>query len=264
MTFQPVVPGSGLVGWQFLQRTYDAQFKAFSAAPKLARDAEYFLENIAKINSARDLVGDRRLLSVALGAFGLQADVDNRFFIQKVLQDGTASDDALASKLADSRYRNLSEAFRFGPGETRTTGDRSAMADIVNRYRTESFEASVGEQDETMRIALYAQRELEQLARSEMSDKAKWFNLMGLPPLRTMFETALGLPETLVGIDIDKQQEIFSERTRALLGESTVSQFLDQEKLDRLTTLYLARSQITQLDVANASRANALALLSGP
>ena len=261
MNFLPVIPGTGLAGWRFLQRTYDAQFEAFSASPLLQRDSEYFTANIGDIRSAEDLVADRRLLSVALGAFGLENDLNNRYFIQKILEDGTINDDSLANRLADERYKKLSKAFGFGPGEFVTTGLASKMAELVELNRVQGFEISVGEQNDSMRIALFAQRELESLANEDGSDKAKWFTVMGLPPLRSMFETALGLPPAFGQIDIDKQLEVFRERTRAMTGDASVAQFTDPEARERLTNLFLARSQIAEMNVANSSGANALSLL---
>ena len=261
MSFQPVIPGAGLAGWRFLQRTYDAQFQAFNGAPRLQRDAEYFSANIRDIGSAEDLVKDRRLLGVALSAFGLQSDIDNRYFIQRILGDGTRSDDALANRLSDERYKKLSAAFGFGPGETVATADSAKMGDIVTQHLQQSFEVSVGEQDDTMRIALYAQRELADLARRDASEETKWYTLMGLPPLRSMFETALGLPKAFGQIDIDQQLEVFRDKTRAITGTATVSQFADPEAIDRITTLYLARSQISSFSASTSSGANALTLL---
>lgn len=263
MTFAPVIPSTGLAGWTFLQRTYETQFEAFNSSPMLDRDSDYFLENIRRVKTAEDLVSDRRLLSVALGAFGLQDDINNRYFIRKILEDGTSNDDALANKLSDSRYRQFSEAFRFGPGETPNTSLSSKMQELVSLNRVHSFEIAVGEQNDTMRIALFAQRELSNLAQNNMNEEAKWFSLMGLKPLRTMFETALGLPSSFGQIDIDKQQEIFRERTRAITGADTVAQFSDTEALERITNLFLARSQIQSMNASNSSSANALLLLQG-
>jgi hypothetical protein len=261
MSYQPVIPSAGLAGWNFLQRTYDAQFKAFNASAQLQRDTDYFREKVGEIQSAEDLVKDRRLLSVALGAFGLQDDINNRYFIQKILQDGTVSDDALANKLTDERYKKLSKAFGFGPGETATTTDKAKMAEIVSQYRVQEFEVSVGEQDDTMRIALYAQRELTELAEKDVSEETKWYTLMGLPPLRSMFETALGLPQAFGQIDIDQQLEVFREKTGNATGNDTVSQFSDADAVKKLTNLFLARSQIANLGASNSPGANALTLL---
>ncbi len=71
MSFQPVVPLSGYVGWRFLERTIDAQQEAFNTSQPIARATDYFREKIAQVRTADDLVADRQLLSVALGAFGL-------------------------------------------------------------------------------------------------------------------------------------------------------------------------------------------------
>ena len=72
MNFTPVVPLGGLSGWALLSRTSERQTDLFNKSPQIVRDTEYFEQNIAKITTAEGLVSDRRLLRVALGAFGLQ------------------------------------------------------------------------------------------------------------------------------------------------------------------------------------------------
>ncbi len=47
----------------------------------------YFEANIGKVETAADLVGDRRLLKVALGAFGMDGEIDKRAFLRKVLEE---------------------------------------------------------------------------------------------------------------------------------------------------------------------------------
>jgi len=117
MSFAPILPLSGTAGWALLKRTMAAQTAALNASPEMARDADYFSANIGKITSADQLVNDRRLLKVALGAFGLEGDIANKAFIKRVLTDGTQSKTALANKLADKRYAQLSAAFGFDRGE---------------------------------------------------------------------------------------------------------------------------------------------------
>lgn len=261
MTFAPVVAGSGLVAWRFLTRTYDAQIGTYTKSPSVTRDTEYFLEKIAEVSSAADLVADRRLLQVALGAFGLQDDIDNRYFVRKILEDGTSSDDALANRLTDQRYRDLSDAFGFGPGQSPNTGDASAMTDLTERFRVQMFEAAVGEQDNDMRVALYAQRELAELAVDEVSEETKWYTLMSLPPLRSMFETALSLPSSFGQLDIEKQMEILRDKTARILGDNTVSQFSDPQKLAEFTDRFLVQAQIRNVSQAASPQAVALSLL---
>lgn len=162
--FSPIIPSSGLTGWRFLQRTYDSQIETFSNSTQLALSTDYFKENIGNIQTAEDLTSDRRLLEVALGAFGLQDDIDNKYFIKKILEEGTTAQDSLANRFSDSRYQEFSAAFGLGPGETSQVGKTSLVDDVVSRFSANSFEVSAGEQDDTMRIALYAQRVLSEFA----------------------------------------------------------------------------------------------------
>jgi Protein of unknown function (DUF1217) len=259
--FQPVLISSGLVGWQFLQRTYDSQLETFSQSAQLKRETDIFAEKIASITTAEDLVADRQLLTVALGAFGLQDDIDNRFFIQKMLSDGTTADDALANRFTDTRYRDFSAAFGFGPGEVRGSLLPGFAEDIVAKYQANSFEIAAGEQDDTMRIALYAERTLSDVVGGSGTQAQKWFSIMGQLPLRSLFETALGLPEAFGQADIDFQLKVFQERTERFFGVTDPAEFADPDKLDQLVTSYLARSQLNSGSVGSTGAEIALTLL---
>ncbi|MBE1297182.1 MAG: flagellar protein, partial [Rhodobacteraceae bacterium] len=94
--YQPIIPTDGIAGWKFLQSTYDKQFDTFSKDPVLSRESDYFLENIGKVKTASDLVKDTRLLGIALGAFGLDDQLPMKALVQRVLEDGSSADDALA------------------------------------------------------------------------------------------------------------------------------------------------------------------------
>ncbi|QBF29710.1 DUF1217 domain-containing protein [Thalassococcus sp. S3] len=261
MSFQPVIPTQGIAGWRFLQRTYDQQFEAFNQGAQIKRDAEYFEEKIGEVRTAEDLVSDRRLLGVALGAFGLQDDINNRFFVQKILEDGTASDDALANRLADERYKRFSEALGFGPGQVPQTLTTGFADQILEQFRAQSFEIAVGEQDETMRIGLFAERELTILAESGKSDRAQWYSMMSLAPLRKMFETAMGLPEAFGQLDIDKQLEIFQDKAGREFGAETLADFLQPDIQEKLLNTYLARSQLNAFNSASSGASVASTLL---
>lgn len=261
MSFRPVIPASGLIGWRFLQRTYSTQLQSFSSAAKPRRDAAYFLDRIGNVRTADDLVSDRQLLQVALGAYGLQDDLQNRAFIRKVLADGSSSRDALANRLTDARYRAFSAAFGLGPGEAPATSNSDKMRAVVNLWNTSSFETAVGDQDDQMQIALYAQRTLGSIADRNLSENAKWFTLMGQAPLRSMFETALGLPTSFGKIDIDQQLRVLREKIHAATGTDSFSQFSNEEGRERLVTLYLTRSQMSASLTDSSPASTALFLL---
>ena len=261
MTFQPVIPTGGMAGWRFLERTYDSQYVAFTQSTTLSRDTDYFEANIGKVSTAEDLVKDRRLMQVALGAFGLQDDINNKFFIQKILEDGTVADDALANRLSDPRYKEMSEAFGFGASEIRQTGLSTFGSEIVEKFKRQSFEVAVGEQNETMRIGLYAQRQLSDVASGEESETTKWYSVMGQPPLRALFETAFGLPTAFGQIDIEQQLSTLQDKASSLFSDKSVSQFADPEVQEQLISAYIARSQLTSLGSGASSTSIALQLL---
>lgn len=152
MTYTPVVAGQGLVAWQFLKATQETQRAVFDKSPTLVRDAEYFADRIGQVEGPDDLVNDRRLLRVALSAFGLEDQIDSKFLIKKVLEEGTESDEALANRLGDGRYLALAGAFNFEKVTVPQTQDTGFSDEIVARYEKNvlaAMEASLADSGDT-------------------------------------------------------------------------------------------------------------------
>lgn len=261
MSFQPVIPFGGFSGWSFLKRTMPLQQAALQASPSNLRDEEYFRANIAKAKTADDLVSDRRLLKVALTAFGLEGDIDNKAFIRKILQDGTLSDKALSNRLADKQYQKLSAAFGFGD----FTVPRTQLSDFAEKtlqlYRARQFEGAVGAQNNGYRLALNAEREVAGLAERRASEDTKWFTVMGNAPLRQVFQTALGLPSSFASIDLDQQMSVLKARTAAVFGDEGISQFTDPKKLQKLVRTFLVREEVSASITPESTSSAALQLL---
>lgn len=261
MSFSPVIPFSGYSGWMFLKRTMAQQTEAFGNQPSVKNDEGYFRDNISSVTTAEQLVGDPKLLRVALMAFGLQDDLPNKFFIRKILEDGTLKTDALANKLSDKRYKDFSNAFGFGNFVTPRTQISDFADKILNLYKAKSFEQAVGEQDGDLRLALNAQTELVKLAASPTGDASKWYSVLGSPPLRQVFEKALGFPNSFAAIDLDKQVEMLQQRVKSTFGTDGINQFQQPETLEKLTRLFLIRSEFSQIDGAMSGSHIALTLL---
>lgn len=261
MSYTPAIPLGGPAGWAFLNRTRAAQMEAFVASPSIVRDEAYFRERIGGISTAEDLVSDRRLLKVALGAFGLDADIDNRYFIRKVLEDGTLDPDALGNRLADKRYLELSRAFGFGDFATPRTRLSDFADSILAGYETRSFEAAVGSQDGNLRLAMNAQRELSALAGRAISDEARWFTVMGSAPLRQVVQTALGLPAAFSAIDLDQQLGVLRDRAERMFGSADLAQFADPGRVEALIRAFLLRAEAQANAQVYSAQATALTLL---
>lgn len=262
MSYTPVVPLSGYAGWKFLNRTMEKQQAAFVASAEIQRNEDYFREKIGSISSAEELVADRRLLSVALGAFGLDEDIDNKYFIKKVLEEGTLDEDSLANKLSDKTYLALSEAFGFGDFSTPRTVLSDFADEILAKYETRQFEIAIGDADESMRLAMTVQRELPELAADDASETTKWFKIIGSSTLSEAVRVALGLPESVGSLDVDQQVVVYKQKTEQIFGSSDPAQFTDSEKLDKLVKNYLLLSQLNGTTGSSTTSA-ALQVLQG-
>lgn len=263
MSFQPVLPLSGFTGWSFLKRTLARQQVAHQAAPALQRDEAYFREKIGKVKTAEQLVSDKRLLRIALTAFGLEGDLNSTAFIRKVLEGGTLKEGSLANKLADKQYQKFSSAFGFGDYSVPRTKISTFPDEILSAFRARSFETAVGDQNNTYRLALNAEREVAIVATGTSSDNAKWYTILGNQPLREVFQTALGLPKSFASIDIDQQLSVLKARSQAAFGSDTVAQFKDPARMEALVRRYITRAEMQDQGAASSSSAIALQLLRG-
>lgn len=253
MSFQPVIALSGYVGWRFLERTRDQQAQQHASTSVAQRDEAYFRDKISRVSSAGDLVSDRRLLQVALTAFGLEADLPNKAFIQKILESPVNDPKALVNRLADKRYKAFADTFGFGNPLSlgpKATGFADRM---IEQYQTRSFELAVGEQNASMRLALALERELQGLAEKPVSEKTRWLTVLGTPNLRAVFEQAFQLPKAFGTLDLDRQVKVLQERTERLTGKDTIEQFAADDAIDKLTQRFFLSEQLAEIQTMSSA-----------
>jgi len=243
MTFRPVLPFGGYAGWTFLQRTRAAQQSAFDNSAQIRRDTAYFKEKIGSVKTAGDLVSDRRLLSVALGAHGLDQDIGSKFFVRKVLEDGSLDGADLANRLSDKRYLAMARAFGFGDFPVPNTVMSDFGDTVVVAYKERQFEIAVGEQSEEMRLAMGFSRDLGAILKTQSTPDGRWFAVMGNPPVRRVIETALGLPSSFARLDIDQQLSGFRAAAARTFGEGEVAALADPVTQEKLIRNFLVRSE---------------------
>ena len=261
MPISPVLPTSGLTGWRFLNDSLETQEKLFNSSPDISRDVDYFNENIGDVKTLDDLMGDRRILKVALGAFGLGDEINKGAFVRKVLEEGTEDRSAFAVRLNNSDYLDMARTFDFSSGEL-TLSD-SQRANITKQYQEETFEVSLGEVDNSMRLALNFQRDIAEIADQGLSENAGWFKVMGSVPLRTVFESAFNMPSGFAQLDIDRQKELLSDKANSLFGGKSVDIFKDPEVIETTIRRYLLQEQVANGPSASTPGSAALSILTG-
>lgn len=262
MSFQPIILGNGLPAWSLLNRTLSTQQEMHSKNQIIQSDTRYFSENFASMKTADDIVSDRRILRVILGAYGLSDDIENKFFIKKIMNEGSTEPTAFANKLSDQRYRSLASDFDFST-KSPNLGTRSElMSQTIERFQRQAFEEAVGASSNDMRLGLTFQRTLSELVQSTNTNSAAWYQLMATPPLREVMQKALGFPQEFANLEIDDQFRRFQDKSESVFGSSDLSEMSEQRLSDEIIRRFLILQQTSQVPSVNSFK-TALLLLSG-
>lgn len=259
MVFQPVIPLSGFGGWNFLQSTYDAQLQTYSNSPQIKNDVDYFTEKFAEPMAVEDFLSDPRLRRISMTAFGLAGEEWKTGYVRTVLDEVQDPASTFLARLNNPQYTRFAEAMRPVDGEILLTLPN--LQDITARYAAESFELAVGEQDNAMRLSLNYQDEINQLVADGASDQTVLYRLLGSVPVRTVLESALGLPTEMRQLDLDQQARVLDEKLKSQFGLSSVQDLKDPETVDRMVSRYMALDGLNQNTAATGPAATALALL---
>lgn len=260
MSFQPFVLGTGLPGWNLLNATLEMQKSAFNQSRPTLSDSNYFLERFADINSPDDIVSDRRLMRVVLGAYGLSDDIENRYFIKTVMAEGVADPEALANRLADRRYRALAADFDFSGLSPTHKADPGLSSRTVENFRNQTFEIEIGKADNDMRLALGFSRELSTVWRAASSNSAAWYQILATPPLREVLQTSLGLPSEFVRLDIDDQHSRIQAKAQSVFGTNDTGELAGAALANQITQRFLLIRQAGSMS-GRTSLQTALVLL---
>ncbi len=110
--------------------------------PAVKTATEYYAANIGKVTSISDLVGNYRLLSYALTAYGLGDQVDNKALVTQVLEGGVSSSKALANTLANPNWAKFAAAFNFAANGASSISTASAVSTTESAYDEQRSKAS--------------------------------------------------------------------------------------------------------------------------
>lgn len=232
-----------LTSFQILNRDIPGAISRVADQPQAAREVEYYKETIQTIKTVEDFVGDRRVFAFAMQAFGLSDMTYAKAFMEKVLNEGISNDQSFANSLSDTRYREFAETFNFESFGAATTSFDKAQGAVVDKYLRQTFEQQQGEQNEGVRLALYFQRKAPQIT-SPMQ-------ILAEPALATVVRTALGIPESAAGIDLDKQVEMISDKL-------DLEDLQSPEELDKFLKKFTALYDINNPQTSTASSAGLL------
>ena len=205
-----------------------SRYQAMTAAePAVKTATAYYEANIGSVNSIQDLVGNYRLLSYALDAFGLGDQINAKGLITKVLEGGVSNPKSLANTLGDPRWKAFAAAFNFVDSAATPPSSASAVATTTGDYLEQQLESDQGAQDVGVQLALYFQR----VAPTVTSE----YGILADPNLLQVAATIMGLPPSAAG---DLQPQTLSELM-------PISDLQDPAKLQQLTERFTAMYDYT-------------------
>lgn len=221
--------------YSLIAKDMSASLQRVSEKPDVARETEYYNENIGNVKSIEEFLADDRLFNYAMKAHGLEDMSYAKGLMRKVLEGGIDDESAMANQFTDSRYYDFAAAFDFvGRGENATIFT-SAQQDVVDKYLQQTLEEDAGADNEGVRLALYFERKMPEILEESTTDNSIAYEIIADPALSEVFRTAFQIPDELATLDVDAQAELFMSKIDfADFGEADkMSEFME-----RFTTLW--------------------------
>lgn len=230
-------------GWAMLQKNAAAVEKAYAAEGSAATDIKYFKSVASKITSPEALLKDYRALKFVATAYGLANQVDQTAILRKLITQDPKDPSSLAQRLSDNSYRDFANALSVWAPPPFVTATR--VDKLVENYKQRSFETSIGKDSVPLQEAAYFKRNA--LGLTKLSQ------IMADKPMLEVVRIALGIPESLKGLNYDRQVAILKPRVNMaeLSTPAGVAKFIDK---------FLAMDQLRQLNEANAKSSPMLSL----
>eukprot|EP01032_Pedospumella_encystans_P036304 gene36304-41076_t len=98
---------STYLSYNLVNRDIKTSLERTGSDPLVARQTEYFKENIGQVSTLEEFLDDYQLYSYAMKAHGLEEMTYAKAFMKKVLESDLSDDASFANQLTDERYRNF-------------------------------------------------------------------------------------------------------------------------------------------------------------
>src|SRR5215813_4494288 len=109
---------STYLSYRLLTQNLSQSLGRIEAKPDVARERQYYEDNIGKVTSVDDFLNNQRLFSYAMKAYGLEDMTFAKAFMRKVLESDLNDSKSFARQLVDQRYVTFASAFSFNTDGT--------------------------------------------------------------------------------------------------------------------------------------------------
>ncbi|OOY26047.1 hypothetical protein BMI91_06605 [Thioclava sediminum] len=233
---------SSRLALNLIDRTQSKQLDQLAKEPQHARAISRFRENIANIHTAADLVDNYDAYSFVMKAFDLEDQMFGKAMMREILSSDSADKTSLVNKLTDPRFRKLYDALGFTNGGTANTNTSStAWQDkIVDQYVSRQFINGEGEQNATVGSVLEFRQKLDGVK--------TWYSVLKDKDTAQFMRTALGIPNDVVKLDVERQKQIFEDKF-------DITKLKDPKEVDNLISHFVAVSDAQSFATNGAGNA---------
>jgi hypothetical protein len=211
--------------------------------PQVQADTAFYLANITKVKSIDQFMGDNRLYSYAMRAYGLSEMIDDKATMRTMLEGGVRDAESPANVKKDARIIAFVTAFNFEAYGENTTTYNASQRPAVDKYMRQTLEEDAGSQNEGVRLALYFERKS-----GELKD---FYGVLADPALAKVVRTALALPDSFATSDVDRQVKFFASKI-------DIEDFADPEKLGKFLQRFTAMWELQNPSAPAANFATVL------
>ena len=171
--------------------------KSTAAQPAVKNATAYYEANIGKVKSAADLVGNYKLLSYALQAYGLGNEINSTALVKQVLEGGVSNSKSLANTLPNPAWKAFAAAFDFTDKSSVSPSSSASVSTTTSDYVEQQLEDTQGQTDPGVQLALYFQRVAPTVTNS--------YGILGNENLLETVQTIFGLTSTTSSSQIDAE-----------------------------------------------------------
>lgn len=139
---------STYLSYDLVNRDIRGNLDRIASSNQVARERQYYNENIGSITKLDDFLDDYRLYSYAMKAHGLEDMTYAKAFMKKVLESDLSDENSFANKLTDQRYRQFAASFEFS-SDTAVTQTRRQIDSVIDSFKGAVVDESKSVADET-------------------------------------------------------------------------------------------------------------------
>jgi hypothetical protein len=236
---------STLTTYQTITNSLAKWQKLTANTPDVAQQTKYYEANIGKVKTVDEFVNNYRLFSYAMTAHGMGDRVSYaKGLMRKVLTEGVDSSKSLGRKLNDPKVLAFAKAFDFATYKEGTTKTLDVSQGVIDKYLAQAMEASQGEQNPGVQMALYFKRNAPNLK--------SVYGILADKTLLSVVQTTLGLSTYMSMQNVDTQAKTLSAQIK-------VEDFQNPQKLQkfiqRFSTMYDSANMGTGSGTASGANA---------